>query len=80
MKTIDKFECLQPGARIEGVDPSGPAEILQASVQVRDAIQIVFRANAKVGERLVFRGERQPSIFWNPASPLRSTAMTPTCA
>ena len=51
------FEQIKPGARIRGLDPSGLAEVVQVARFGPDAINLVFRANGKVAERLVNRGE-----------------------
>ena len=51
------FEEIKPGARIRGLDPSGLAEVVQVARFGPDAINLVFRANGKVAERLVYRGE-----------------------
>ncbi len=53
----DELGSLQPGARVAGLDPSGPAEIVSVSRFGNDAVNVVFRANGKVGERLLFRDE-----------------------
>ena len=39
------------------LDPSGAAEAGQVSRFGPDALNLVFRANGKVGERLVYRGD-----------------------
>jgi hypothetical protein len=39
------------------IDPSGVAEVVQVSQFGPDALNLVFRANGKVGERLVYRGD-----------------------
>ena len=51
------FDEIKPGVRLEGLDPSGTAEVVQVSRFGPDALNLVFRANGKVGERLVYRGE-----------------------
>jgi superfamily II DNA or RNA helicase len=51
------FDEIKPGARIRGLDPSGLAEVVQVARFGPDAINLVFRANGKVAERLVYRGE-----------------------
>jgi hypothetical protein len=53
----DELGSLQPGGRVIGLDPSGPAEIVSISRFGTDAINVVFRVNGKVSERLVFRDE-----------------------
>ncbi len=51
------FDNLKPGARIRGLAPIGVAEVLQVSRFGSDALNIVFRADGKVSERLLYRGE-----------------------
>ena len=51
------FDEIKPGARLGGLDPSGVAEVVQVSRFGPDALNLVFRANGKVGERLVYRGD-----------------------
>ena len=42
---------------MKGLDSMGVAEIVQASRFGADALNLVYRADGRVGERLVFRGE-----------------------
>ncbi len=51
------FDDIKPGARLRGLDPGGVAEIVQVARFGADAVNLVFRANGKVGERLLYRGE-----------------------
>jgi SNF2 family DNA or RNA helicase len=51
------FDDIKPGARLRGLDPNGVAEIVQVARFGVDALNLVFRANGRVGERLVYRGE-----------------------
>src|SRR6266566_2930017 len=51
------FEDIKPGARLRGLDPAGIAEVVQVARFGPDALNLVFRANGRVGERLVYRGE-----------------------
>jgi len=51
------FDEIKPGVRLEGLDPSGTAEVVQVSRFGPVALNLVFRANGKVGERLVYRGD-----------------------
>ena len=51
------FDRLSPGARIRGLTPAGVAEIVQVSRFGADALNIMFRADGKVGERLLYRGK-----------------------
>jgi SNF2 family DNA or RNA helicase len=51
------FEELKPGARLRGLDPAGIAEVVSISRFGNDAINLVFRVDGRVAERLVYRGE-----------------------
>ena len=51
------FEEIKPGARLRGLDPAGIAEVVSVSKFGNDAINLVFRVDGKVAERLVYRGE-----------------------
>src|SRR5712672_2265621 len=51
------FDDIRPGSRLRGLDAAGTAEIVQVSRFGADALNLVFRANGRVGERLVYRGE-----------------------
>ena len=51
------FDELKPGARVKGIDASGVAEIVSVSRFGPDAVNLVFRVDGRVGERLVYRGE-----------------------
>ena len=55
---VAEFEELKPGARLRGLDSQAIAEILQVTPFGPDALNIVFRAGGKVGERLLYRGEQ----------------------
>lgn len=57
------FDDLKPGARIRGLAPVGVAEIVQVSRFGADALNVVFRADGKVGERLLYRGEESAFEF-----------------
>jgi hypothetical protein len=50
------FDEIKPGVRLEGLDPSGTAEVVQVSRFGPDALNLVFRANGKVGERWLTTG------------------------
>ncbi len=54
---MPSFDDIKPGARLRGLDPSGVAEIVQVGRFGADALNLVFRVNGRVGERLVYRGE-----------------------
>src|ERR1700687_4357515 len=51
------FDDIKPGARLRGLDSAGIAEVVQVSRFGADALNLVFRVNGRVGERLVYRGE-----------------------
>jgi hypothetical protein len=51
------FEDIKPGSRLRGLDTTGIAEVVQVSRFGADALNLVFRVNGRVGERLVYRGE-----------------------
>lgn len=51
------FEDIKPGSRIRGLDAEGIAEVVQVARFGSDALNLVFRVNGRVGERLVYRGE-----------------------
>ena len=51
------FEDIKPGARLRGLDPGGVAEIVQVARFGPDALNLVFRVDGRVSERLVYRGE-----------------------
>jgi hypothetical protein len=56
----DGFEQIKPGARLRGLDPAGIAEVVSVSNFGNDAINLVFRVDGRVAERLVYRGEPGP--------------------
>jgi len=51
------FEDIKPGSRLRGLSANGIAEIVSVSRFGSDAINVVFRFDGKVAERLVYRGE-----------------------
>jgi len=51
------FDDIKPGARLRGLDAGGTAELVQVTRFGADALNLVFRVNGRVGERLVYRGE-----------------------
>jgi hypothetical protein len=57
------FEEIKPGARLRGLDPAGIAEVVSVSKFGNDAINLVFRVDGKVAERLVYRGEETSFEF-----------------
>jgi superfamily II DNA or RNA helicase len=57
------FEEIKPGTRLRGLDPIGIAEVVSVSKFGEDAINLVFRVDGKVAERLVYRGEETSFEF-----------------
>ena len=51
------FDAIKPGARLRGLDLAGVAEVVQVARFGADALNVVFRVDGRVGERLVYRGE-----------------------
>src|ERR1700676_1649873 len=51
------FDEIRLGSRPRGLDVAGIAEVVQVSRFGADALNLVFRVNGKVAERLVYRGE-----------------------
>jgi SNF2 family DNA or RNA helicase len=51
------FEAIKPGARLRGVNTAGVAEIVQVTSFGPDALNLVYRVNGRIAERLVYRGE-----------------------
>jgi hypothetical protein len=51
------FDDIKPGSRLRGLVGAGVAEIVQVARFGADALNLVFRANGRVGERLLYRGE-----------------------
>ena len=62
---MSRFEDLKPGARLRGLAHAGVAEIVQVSRFGADALNLIFRADGRVGERLVYRGEETGFEFVN---------------
>jgi SNF2-related domain len=60
MLTLDD---IKPGSRLRGIDPAGVAEVVQVARFGPDALNLVFRVNGRVGERLVYRGEESGFEF-----------------
>ena len=54
---LSTFDQIKPGARLKGLDPGGIAEIVQVARFGADALNIVYRVDGRVGERLLYRGE-----------------------
>ena len=57
------FEEIKPGSRIKGLDPAGIAEVVSVSRFGTDALNLVFRVDGRMGERLVYRGEESGFEF-----------------
>jgi hypothetical protein len=72
---MTNFEDIKAGARLRGLDSAGVAEVEQTTHFGSDAINLVFRVNGRVGERLVYRGEETASRCLRRVGP---TALTPT--
>jgi SNF2 family DNA or RNA helicase len=51
------FDDIKAGTRLSGLDAAGVAEIVQVTRFGQDALNLIFRVNGRVGERLVYRGE-----------------------
>src|ERR1700676_3630616 len=51
------FDEIRLGSRPRGLDVAGIAEVVQVSRFGADAVNLVFRVNGRVAERLVYRGE-----------------------
>jgi superfamily II DNA or RNA helicase len=54
MATLDDIKV---GARLRGLDNVGIAEVIQIARFGPDAVNVVFRANGRIGERLIYRGD-----------------------
>src|SRR6187455_1798326 len=54
---MGEFDDIKSGARIRGLTPTGIAEIVSVAKFGPDAINVVFRSDGKVQERLIYRGE-----------------------
>jgi hypothetical protein len=52
------LEEIKPGSRLRGLDSEGIAEIVQVARFGADVLNLVFRVNVRVGERLVYRDEK----------------------
>ena len=60
---MSTFDDIKPGARVKGLDPGGTAEVVQVARFGADALNVVYRVNGKVGERLLYRGEESGFEF-----------------
>ncbi len=52
-----RFDELKPGAMVNGLEIGAVAEIVQVTHFGADAINITFRADGRVSERLLYRGD-----------------------
>jgi hypothetical protein len=55
------FDDIRPGSRLRGLDAAGIAEVVQVARFRADALNLVFRVNGRVGERLVYRAGLPPA-------------------
>jgi hypothetical protein len=60
---MSAFEEIKPGTRLKGLDPVGIAEVVSVSRFGTDALNLVFRVDGRVAERLVYRGEESGFEF-----------------
>lgn len=51
------FDQIKPGAKIRGLQIGSDAEVIQVACFGSDAIKVTFRADGRVGERLLYRGD-----------------------
>jgi hypothetical protein len=56
---------LNQARALRGLDPAGIAEVVSISKFGNDAINLVFRVDGKIAERLVYRGEETNFEFIN---------------
>lgn len=63
---VPTFDDIKPGARLRGLDSAGVVEIVQVARFGDDALNVVFRVDGRVGERLVYRGEESAFEFVEP--------------
>jgi hypothetical protein len=52
-----RLEEIKRGSRLGGLNPERIAEVVQVARFGADALNLIFRVNGRVGERLVYRGE-----------------------
>ncbi|MCA3160160.1 MAG: DUF3883 domain-containing protein, partial [Burkholderiales bacterium] len=57
------FDDIKPGSRLKGLDGPAIAEVVSVSRFGPDALNLVFRVDGRVGERLVYRGEESSFEF-----------------
>ena len=75
-----RFEKVDRGARLRGLDPAGIAEVVSVSKFGSDAINLVFRVDGKVAERLVYRGEETSFEFVSAGRAYAFDEMVGSCA
>jgi hypothetical protein len=49
------FADIRTGARIEGIDGPGVADIIDVNPFGADALNVVYRVNGRVAEKLIYR-------------------------
>lgn len=60
---MEVFDQIRPGARIRGISGNTIAEIVSISKFGPDALNVVFRANGNVHERLLYRGDEASFVL-----------------
>ena len=60
---MPQFEDIKPGVRLKGIDATSVAEAIQVAHFGPDVLNIVFRVNGRVSERLLYRGEEATFEF-----------------
>lgn len=60
---MSSFSDIKPGARIKGMASGGIAEVVSVSNFGPDALNVVFRVDGKVAERLIYKGEETDFEF-----------------
>jgi hypothetical protein len=69
------FDDIKLGARLRGLDPGGVAEVAQVARFGADALNLTFRVDGRVGERLVYRGEEASFELGEGSEPIPWTPM-----
>ncbi len=64
---------MRPGAKINGLEIGAVAEIVQVAHFGADAVNVTFRADGRVGERLLYRGDEATCRSPKPDAPTAST-------
>jgi hypothetical protein len=63
------FENIRPGSRLRGLDPKGLAEVVQVTQFGPDALNVVFRVDGRVDQRLfeisTQKGWSQEALVYN---------------